>query len=171
MELSILKKRLDNRISTDFKPLLLPKILGKVATGVPAGLNRKVIEYVLNQAFEEQVKEGDFTFLTDEQLQIEISDANIFVGISFIDERLICTHFNSSAGPATATLSINVFDAIQLIEQVIDPDTLFFQRKLKIQGDTELAHQAKNTIDTLDQSRLPSFLIYLLRFYKDRFAS
>lgn len=40
-----------------------------------------------------------------------------------------------------------------------DPDTLFFQRKLQIEGDTELGlHLKKNWLDTTDRSALASMM-------------
>ncbi|HFB66513.1 MAG TPA: sterol-binding protein, partial [Aeromonadales bacterium] len=65
------------------------------------------------------------------------------------------------------TLSIATEDAISLVQQEIDPDTLFFQRKLKISGDTDLAHHIKNTMDTLDLNSLPGVLMKLMAFYKE----
>ena len=37
-----------------------------------------------------------------------------------------------------------------------DPDTLFFQRRLQIEGDTELGLEVKNLIDAIDLDQLPS---------------
>jgi predicted lipid carrier protein YhbT len=54
------------------------------------------------------------------------------------------------------------------VQQEVDPDTLFFQRKLKINGDTELAHHVKNTIDTLDPEVIPGFMLTLMEQYKLR---
>ena len=161
---------MNHRLMPKLSSLLAPNNLGKLATKVPLRFNQKLVEFFLNKAFEEQIEDGDFEFLQGEELLIEFIDAKIFVGISFADNQLVCSYFDSVAINSTATLSINTYDAIQLIEQEIDPDTLFFQRKLKIRGNTELAHQAKNTIDTLDQSKIPSFIIKLANFYKNKFA-
>ena len=37
-----------------------------------------------------------------------------------------------------------------------DPDTLFFQRRIVVEGDTELGLAVKNLLDSLDPSELPS---------------
>ncbi|MGL4734573.1 MAG: ubiquinone anaerobic biosynthesis accessory factor UbiT, partial [Enterovibrio sp.] len=39
-----------------------------------------------------------------------------------------------------------------------DPDTLFFQRRLLIEGDTALGLQVKNALDSVDLSALPPFV-------------
>jgi O2-independent ubiquinone biosynthesis accessory factor UbiT len=44
-----------------------------------------------------------------------------------------------------------------------DPDTLFFQRRLVIEGDTELGLGVKNFLDGLDEERLPLPLQLALR--------
>ncbi|MEF1307042.1 SCP2 sterol-binding domain-containing protein, partial [Vibrio owensii] len=36
-----------------------------------------------------------------------------------------------------------------------DPDTLFFQRRLSIEGDTELGLEVKNLMDSVDLEQLP----------------
>ena len=36
-----------------------------------------------------------------------------------------------------------------------DPDTLFFNRRLKIEGDTELGLVVKNLLDSIDWSTVP----------------
>jgi len=123
--------------------ILSPRIrvnLGWISTRFPVTLNCIATQKLINNTFSEQIAEGDFEFLQGRLLQIEIIDANIYVGLSFNNKRIICTHYNNRPITADATLSIDTPNAINLIQQQVDPDTLFFQRKLKINGDTELAH-------------------------------
>jgi len=145
---------------------LSPPNLGKIATFVPLKINQLIIERVLNSIFIEQITDGEFDFLQDHLLQIEIIDARLFLGISAKNGKICCTHLSSTSCPSDATLSINSIDSIRLIEQKIDPDTLFFQRKLRIKGNTELAHHAKNTIDTIDLKTIPEFFLKLIDLYK-----
>ena len=44
---------------------------------------------------------------------------------------------------------------LQLISRQEDPDTLFFNRRLLVEGDTELGLTVKNMLDALEWSRLP----------------
>lgn len=39
-----------------------------------------------------------------------------------------------------------------------DPDTLFFQRRLQIEGDTELGLYVKNLMDAIELDSMPSVL-------------
>lgn len=158
----------ESKIIPLISKLFSPERLVKIATKMPFIFNQKVIVQVLNNIFSEQIQDGDFDFLNQRQLQIEVIDAKCFVGLSFYNKKITCNHFSEKKIDADATLSINSLDAILLAEQLVDPDTLFFQRKLKIRGDTELAHHVKNTIDTLDPEVIPNLLIRLIAFYRQR---
>lgn len=49
-------------------------------------------------------------------------------------------------------------DFLSLARREVDPDTLFFDRRLSIEGDTELGLLLKNTLDALDLSEVFSVL-------------
>jgi predicted lipid carrier protein YhbT len=56
------------------------------------------------------------------------------------------------AGGRTAdvTISGHVAEFVRLAARLEDPDTLFFQRRLRIEGDTDTGVHVKNLLDTLD---------------------
>ena len=166
MSLTTFTSRTPQSLRALAKKLISPPKLGWLTTRFPKTINAMVTQKLINNTFAEQIADGDFCFLQDRLLQLEISDANLYVGISYRQSKIICTYFNDHPSQSDATLSINTADAIKLIQQKIDPDTLFFQRKLKINGDTELAHHVKNTIDTLDPEVIPSFIMKLLSEYE-----
>jgi len=149
--------------------LLQPRSLARIATRMPRRLNHVVVEQLLNRVFAEQIEEGDFDFLQHRVLQVEMIDAGLFVAVSFAQNRMQCRYFGGQPGDSDVMLSITVSDAIDLIQQQVDPDTLFFQRKLRINGNTELAHHVKNTIDTLNPAVIPRFVIKLMQQYQYRF--
>ncbi len=51
-------------------------------------------------------------------------------------------------------LKADVWAFYQLLQRKEDPDTLFFNRRLSIEGDTELGLMVKNTLDSLDPDLL-----------------
>ena len=53
-------------------------------------------------------------------------------------------------------------DLILIAGRKEDPDSLFFQRRLKIEGDTELGLEVKNLMDSLDLDGLPGLMKYPL---------
>lgn len=168
MSLVAVTSHIHNTLSPVISGLISPANLGRVAHRVPNKINFHIINMLLNQAFREQIEEGDFEFLTDRALQVEIRDAHLFVGLTYRSNRIVCNHLAASECASDVKLSVDTEDAISLIQQEVDPDTLFFHRKLKISGDTELAHHVKNTIDTLNPDLIPAFLVRLVTEYRAR---
>jgi len=58
------------------------------------------------------------------------------------------------SGPPAVTISASLGDFLQLARRRVDPDTLFFARRLVIEGDTELGLLLKNRLDALEFSAL-----------------
>lgn len=56
----------------------------------------------------------------------------------------------SSGGQPDATISADARDFLALALRREDPDTLFFARRLLVEGDTEVGLLVKNTLDTVD---------------------
>ena len=79
--------------------------------------------------------------------------------ISFKGDKLIV-----SDGPQAEDASFSgcLNDLILIAGRKEDPDTLFFQRRLKIEGDTELGLEVKNLMDSIDLELLPKPLTLLL---------
>lgn len=69
------------------------------------------------------------------------------------------------ADRASADVSISgSFDAfLKLAAQRVDPDTLFFQRELLIEGDTELGLELKNLFDRVDLFEWPPEMLFTIR--------
>ena len=61
--------------------------------------------------------------------------------------------------PATPDLVFraNLSAFLQLVTRQEDPDTLFFNRELSIEGDTELGLIVKNMLDAVEWPNLPRF--------------
>jgi len=53
------------------------------------------------------------------------------------------------------TIRACAWDFYRLARRLEDPDTLFFSRRLTIDGDTELGLLVKNTLDAIDWSHMP----------------
>ena len=61
--------------------------------------------------------------------------------------------------PATPdlTFSANLSAFLQLMARQEDPDTLFFNRELSVEGDTELGLVMKNMLDAVEWPKMPTF--------------
>lgn len=58
-------------------------------------------------------------------------------------------------GAPEVTICACAWDYYQLARRIEDPDTLFFSRRLTIDGDTELGLLVKNALDAMDWTHLP----------------
>jgi predicted lipid carrier protein YhbT len=64
----------------------------------------------------------------------------------------------SEQGEADVSFSGNANDLVLIAARKQDPDTLFFQRRLRIEGDTELGLYVKNLMDAIDLDSMPLLL-------------
>lgn len=69
-----------------------------------------------------------------------------------VEFMLTARGFRPCAGrqPPDLAISAQAVDFLRLAARLEDPDTLFFTRRLALQGDTELGLQVKNTLDAVD---------------------
>lgn len=130
----------------------LPKIAGLPTHLLTFKQQQWTLEKVLNYAFEEAIAEGDTEFLNHRILRIHIEDAGINIRITQTNNSLALLPSN---GPDDASIRGNLSEFILIASRHEDPDTLFFQRRLCLEGDTELSLEVKNLIDSLDLNSLP----------------
>ena len=99
---------------------------------------------------------ADFSFLEGRSLRIIIEDLGARATLRYSDGR-----FRPAGADDTADVSFRAKanDYLKLLRRSEDPDTLFFQRKLRIEGDTELGLHLKNLLDSLET---PTWLTRLL---------
>ncbi len=129
-------------------------MLARQARHVPFSLQRRVIERLMNQTFREPLDEGDFEFLEGRWMQVEILDLGLSWYFSAADSRLLVSNTES----ADAAIRGNLKEFLLLANRSEDPDTLFFQRRLRIDGDTELGLEVKNLMDSIDHDAFPPLL-------------
>lgn len=90
--------------------------------------------------------------MQDRWLKVSISDIGLSWMISFDDGNLIVS---DKSQQQDVSFSGCLNDMVLIAGRKEDPDTLFFQRRLKIEGDTELGLEVKNLMDSLDLDSLP----------------
>lgn len=146
---------------------VMPKILRPAFALLPFSLQQKALLPALHSVFNEAIADGDFEFLQNKWLKISITDINLHWLISFSDEKLIMADASSHAnnhdnnehdGNFDVSFSATAEDLLLIAGRKQDPDTLFFQRRLKIEGDTELGLEVKNLIDAIELDQLPSLI-------------
>ncbi len=114
---------------------------------LPFWPQRVVAQKLLNSVFEEALEEGDFDFLEHQWLCIGIEDLDLRYFFS-IDSRRKFLFEKQGSSQARIKGSWKAF--LELASRQTDPDTLFFQRKLAISGDTDLCHGVKNLLDAIE---------------------
>ena len=120
----------------------------------PFALQREIIEQFLSWQFRGALVEGDLFFLENKWLKIEITDLHLQWFISVRDDKLIVSRKEKE----DVSFCGNANDFILIAARKEDPDTLFFQRRLQIEGDTELGLYVKNLMDAVELDSMPSVL-------------
>ena len=147
-----------------FPPAPDLKIIGLPFKLIPDYLTNKPLTLIINQLFKAPIEEGDFDFLEERCVKIHIDDIGLELFIYFSDEQLQACgprHYNVEFKGTTRSFFL-------LASRQEDPDTLFFQRKLMIEGDTELGLGVKNLLDSLDlEQLLPEHLQKLIGVVTD----
>jgi len=138
----------------------LPKLLLKPVSYLPFPIQRLALGKILKLAFKEPLTEGDLDFLKGRWLKIEINDLELQWLFSCGPEREILIR---KQGISDVCIRGELKSFILLAAQKEDPDTLFFQRDLVIEGDTDLGLEIKNLLDSLELDELPPELLFAVR--------
>lgn len=142
------------KLSQSLRPVERMATGGAMALGfVPDSLQANALEPILNHAMRGLIDNGELDFLADHCCAIALKERDLAWHICFDGVRL-------SVRPdrlADVTIRATVPAFLALISQTTDPDTLFFQRQLAIEGDVELGLYVKNMLDALDEDDLPLF--------------
>ena len=118
----------------------------------PYFLQRPVLELVLNEVFKQQKADGDLSIFENRSLSVRFTDVDCHWRFGFDGNRLVALDLSDASD---VVISGRLREFLLLISLNVDPDTLFFQRRLNIEGDTELGLFAKNLLDSMDWSGIP----------------
>lgn len=135
-----------------------PSLLKLPLKVTPFAVQRQVLEQLLSWQFREAVKEGELDFLEGKWLKVEVSDLGLVWFISLQEGNLTV----KKQAEADVSVCGNANDLILIAARKEDPDTLFFQRRLVIEGDTELGLYVKNLMDAFELENMPSPLRFTL---------
>ncbi|SOB78018.1 SCP-2 sterol transfer family protein [Marinobacter sp. LV10R510-11A] len=112
---------------------------------IPMPIKQLVAEAPLNRIFAEAIAEGEFDDFEDRRIRLEVNGGHPGITFGFWAGRL---RVLDGPGEATIRGSLSAFKTLSARQQ--DPDQLFFQRRLMIEGDTELGLALKNLLDSLE---------------------
>lgn len=131
---------------------------------LPKQLQLKAAEKSCNRLLKEQIEDGELDFLEHAILRVHIKDMGFDWNITKTCNKLV---FCQGDETAATTFSGNSREFVLLASRREDPDTLFFQRRLSIEGDTELGLEVKNLIDSIDMDEMPVFVNHALYLSAD----
>ncbi len=121
---------------------------------LPPALQSRVLAVAVNRALAGTDTRDRFAFLDGKVVEVDVPDAACAW-------RLKVDGGTVEAAPAGAepqvTIRASLGDFAALAARRVDPDTLFFQRRLVMLGDTDLGLQVKNTLDAVDPGSLPEW--------------
>ena len=101
----------------------------------------------LNKLFEDSIRTGELDFLLDRLVHISIEDAGVDYRLTFNGKNLLA---GDQKQTPDLTLKGTLYNYMLLASRREDADTMFFSRRLHMQGDTELGLYVKNFLDGLD---------------------
>jgi predicted lipid carrier protein YhbT len=125
----------------------IPRLLTLPVGLVPNRLRTGALVQLLNRLFEPELRDGELDFLDGHVMRIGVDDARLEFRLTLADGRI-----KPAAAGAPTDLSIEgkVYDFLLLATRREDPDTLFFNRRLRLGGSTELGLYVKNFLDSVE---------------------
>jgi predicted lipid carrier protein YhbT len=121
-------------------PLLLPLRI------IPGAVHAEVLARVFNHLLRGQPLATRLPEIDGKTVCIHIKDASSEIHFRIVHGRLL----PAAPGRADVRISGTVQDFWLLATRREDPDTLFFSRRLCIEGDTDTGVHIKNLLDALD---------------------
>ncbi|MBP2196317.1 ubiquinone anaerobic biosynthesis accessory factor UbiT [Pantoea cypripedii] len=129
-----------------------PEFLALPVSLTPFALKKAVLQQLLNWQFRHALAEGELDFLEGRSLGIEISDINLRWMTTLQAGRLTVSRDTE----ADVWFRGEANDLLLVAARKADPDMLFFQRRLVIEGDTELGLEVKNLMDAIELDAMPT---------------
>ena len=126
------------------KPLALPMRL------LPRKLHGYALSKILNQVFKHEMRDGELDFLEGRTVCIKVTDAGLNYSVSMRQGLFV----EAAGSNVDLTISGTLYDYLLLVTNREDPDTLFFQRYLAMDGDTGLGVHLKNMLAGIDMENL-----------------
>ncbi|THF64051.1 sterol-binding protein [Pseudothauera nasutitermitis] len=129
----------------------LPPAVGRLVARLPQQPPALALSVALNLALGRILPRDNLLPLTGRRLRLRVTDAGLTLDFGLTERGF---RPQPAGGQADLTLSATVRDYLALALREEDADTLFFSRRLIMEGDTELGLLVKNTLDAVDWDAL-----------------
>ncbi len=148
--------------------LTFPQPLARVIARLPAWPPSAAFAAACNRTAWPTLSELDWSAAYGKRFRVHVKDIGLSMYLSVAPHGLKA----GKAGPVDVTFTATAEDFARLSLRLEDPDTLFFNRRLLIEGDTNLGLTLKNLLDAVDWDelvrRMPLGLGMLLRTIRQR---
>jgi len=133
------------------KHLILPKPVGDILSILPGFPQTMLFVQAVNLVLGDTLRSEVMRPLHGKLISIQVTDAGVAYFLTLDRNGMVaCRRIREPE----LTISASACDFLLLALRKEDPDTLFFSRRLCMEGDTELGLLVKNTLDALE---LPPF--------------
>jgi predicted lipid carrier protein YhbT len=113
---------------------------------LPDALHAEILARLFNHLLRGQTLAARLAELEGRSVCVHVRDCGAKIHFRIAGGRLA----PAWPGPALVTIAGDLKDFLDLATRTEDPDTLFFQRRLAIEGETETGLHVKNLLDALD---------------------
>jgi predicted lipid carrier protein YhbT len=131
--------------------LAFPRPLGKLVSLLPSTPPSYAFVKMLNLALGNVIRKAYLEPLQGKLLVVHVKDIGLHLSFTVTPDEF---RISRSGHTPDLVISATLRDFLLLASRKEDPDTLFFNRRLVVEGDTELGLVAKNTLDAIE---LPKF--------------
>ncbi len=127
-----------------------PRYWRPLFMGLPAPLREQLVIRALGRTLRVPAVMATLGEISGRRIGIQVTDLGIGWVLELHDNGIRC-----SQQPAETTISGSATDLLQLASREQDADSLFFQRRLSLTGDTELGLMLRNLLDRLPWEAVP----------------
>lgn len=128
-------------------PVAFPAPLRALLRRLPAYPPSAVFALGLSAALGRAIPAEPLAHLRGRRLRIVVTDVGLTVNFTLTDRG--ARPYPAAASPELV-IGASSWDFLRLLARAEDPDTLFFSRRLALEGDTALGLTIKNTLDAVD---------------------
>lgn len=128
-------------------PRRLPAPVKRLLSLLPVHPGSRIFATLLNSAVSRHLPQDVRDALARRQLRLAVDDAALSFDFAWDGKRFVPCRM---AARPDLLIRATLHDFGLLAARKEDPDTLFFSRRLVMEGDTELGLLIKNTLDAID---------------------
>ena len=125
----------------------LPALLSSLGQRLPAFPGSLLCVAALNLVLKPHLPDDVRAGLAGRHLRVRVTDAGVAFDFTWRGDGFAALR---AAGVPDLEIGACTRDFIALARREQDPDTLFFSRRLSMEGDTELGLLVKNTLDAIE---------------------